>query len=1844
MRKIGVLYDNISGNTGDAAIGLSVKKILRNIGVSFEELVPGRFNPKNYETIIIGGGDLLRPSPDFFYDKFRGLGNHILNACGIVGSPSDLHYLDDYLYLSVRSEGDRRKLGYLKKEVKVVPCTSMLLDEAKGFSLPIKKPCIGMHLDPGINLLRTQSDEPLVEWISSLGRRFNVYLLPMTYYVHDFTYMRGLCSKVHGCELLPVLKPRQVLKTIGQFDYFVSSSMHGAIFSYMKKVPFIALDLEKIRFFMQDRGLERYLFRDIEGMTRAFDSLADGPDYSPLLAQDYEKLRQHVRRMKNILRQKRAKGLSVATKKIRRRDSTQETDSQVQNLQLQVIDLSAQLRKQEEAFAPKSDPLSKLLLLYRSRLDLQSAFPEVGKGDYSRLLDWARLQAVSGEDAAHLLLARDALWYEANPWHGLSELSGELNRTRTALSQRESSVQVLEAERSKLSEELNRTKREFEIVRHSFGYKLMRFYASRIDRLFPQGTSRGELRKIATTSLRVITEQGLRSFFAQAWSKIGRREFKIVEPTPDLRTASSKEINEVLVEMMQMSPEDIDRISSEIASFKFKPRISVITPVYNTDVRWLKRCLDSVISQICPEWELCIADDASDNEEVRSILREHAARDRRIKVRFLDKHLGIAGASNEALSLATGDFVAFLDHDDELTRDALYEVVRFLNTNPEFDLVYTDEGHIDEAGNRSDPFFKPDWSPDLLLSYNYMPHLSVYRRSIVQDIGGFRFGFDGSQDYDLVLRFTERTDRIGHVPRILYGWRKAKGSVSRSLDAKLHAYEAAVRALEDAVRRRGFDADVKEILAGGRYRVRYAIRGKPLVSILIPTKSSVLTRSCLRSLARSTYDNLEVLVLDSSKENELEKIAANFRNCRVLRYEDSAPFNFSKINNWGASMARGEYLIFLNDDTEVIEPDWIEALLEHAQRPGVGAVGAKLLYPDGLVQHAGIILGLRGPAEHYAGIRGDDRGYYDLAAVVRNCSAVTAACMMVNKQLFIDQGMFDEALGRAWQDVDFCLRLGKAGYRTVYTPFACLMHRHGATRGIGDKSPDEDKARDIFRRRWDALIESGDRYYNPNLSTERPYEIGFAALAVQSRFRGPLQLLLGVFSFRRDLQSTFPEVNQGDYLRLLNWVVSWGITKDSSRPLLSQFADWYRNHLKEITENPSEMKPISLARSSEEIEPFSAVEHRRLILETSSQPTVSIIVVTRNRFAYTWKCLSSLSRIGKQDNPFEIIVIDNASTDETPSFLKGMVEGIQVVLNDENRGFGAACNQAAGSAKGQYLLFLNNDTIIQPNTIKSLVDTIARDSSIGAVGGKLIYPGGLLQEAGSIIWRDGTTLAFGRGDIPTRSSYSYVRDVDYCSASCLLVRRSLFDEVGGFDDRYSPAYYEDADLCMAMKTRGYRVVFQPEAEVVHFEYGTSTPDKARGLMLQNQPTFLEKWRRALSDYPIPKPTDQLAVIKAADRQLGQRILVVDDKVAGLEGAGYSRMYRLLTLLRRLGHTVTLMPMEFESMKVQIRRLQQASIEVFTGSRQEQTKFLKDMGKAFDAVILSRPPVFREYADEVRMYCRDARLVFDSEALWFTRTLRQASITSNAARARQLVKMAAEEFQTQCAAFVESGLVFAISDADKEEIVRLVPKAQVIVIPNIHDIPQNIRSAEQRKDLLLVGGFLGGEGAPSTDAVIFFVQNIWPIIEKKLPEIQLHIVGANPPASVRKLQSRRINVTGRVGEDVLAKYYQNCKIGVIPLRVGAGLKNKVTESMAYGLPIVTTPVGAEGTKLIDQESAFIRDDPNMFATDVVQLYQNHELWMKFSHASQELAEQHFSEKTVSARLKEVFSNSMLAESY
>ena len=521
----------------------------------------------------------------------------------------------------------------------------------------------------------------------------------------------------------------------------------------------------------------------------------------------------------------------------------------------------------------------------------------------------------------------------------------------------------------------------------------------------------------------------------------------------------------------------------EIAQFRSRPIISVVMPVHNTPQEYLEKAIASVRSQYYPYWELCICDDGSTEVHVGRLLEEAAQSDDRIKVVFSPNSGGIVAASNKALELATGEFVAFLDHDDEFTPDALYEVVRFLQEHETADFIYSDEDKLEPNGERSDPFFKPDWSPELMLSCMYTCHLSIYRKQLVDSIGGFRRGFDGSQDYDLALRATERTTNIFHLPKILYHWRKAPSSVASARGAKPYAYEAAKRALAEHTARRGYVAEVLDGQWRGHYRVRFALRDHQLVSIIIPTRDRVeLLRKCIAAIERrSTYRNYEIVIVDNDSATAETRDYLHSIKHRVLRAE--GPFNFSKLNNYGVQQSAGKYLLFLNNDTEVISPDWIESMLEFCQQPDIGVVGAKLLYPNKTIQHAGVVLGLGSVqvAGHVLlGQPPETRHCFGMSCNIRNYSAVTAACMMVGRETFERVGGFDERLAAAYNDVDICLRVRKLGLRIVWTPFAQLYHCESASRGQGINSGEVR----FMQQRWGQLLVN-DPYYNPNLSLRR---------------------------------------------------------------------------------------------------------------------------------------------------------------------------------------------------------------------------------------------------------------------------------------------------------------------------------------------------------------------------------------------------------------------------------------------------------------------------------------------------------------------------------------------------------------------------------------------------------------------------------------------------------------------------------------------------------------------------------------------------------------------------------------
>ena len=525
--------------------------------------------------------------------------------------------------------------------------------------------------------------------------------------------------------------------------------------------------------------------------------------------------------------------------------------------------------------------------------------------------------------------------------------------------------------------------------------------------------------------------------------------------------------------------------------FDYRPLISIAVPAYQTPVEFLKQMIESLISQTYPEWELCIANASPDNEEMQRVLADYSAKDSRVRFCNLKENLGIAENTNRAFSMAKGEFMGLLDHDDLLAPNALYEIVQALQDHPQADALYTDEDKVTtELDEHFQPHLKPDFNLDLLRSNNYICHFFVVRRSIVEKAGGFRKEFDGAQDYDFIFRCTENAREVLHVPEILYHWRTHKASTADNPASKMYAFEAGKRAIEANLERTETKGVVSHTQDLGFYRVKYPVQGKPLVSVIIPNKDEKETlQTCMEMLNSNTsYQNFEIIIIENNSTTDeifrYYKELSKDPRIHLLRW--GKEFNYSAINNFGVAHAKGEYLLFLNNDIKSINPDWMEELLGVCQRPEVGGVGAKLIYPDNTIQHAGCVVGMGGIAGHmFVDMPADRTGYLHKASLLQDMSAVTAACLMMKKEVFEEAGGFTEELAVSFNDVDLCLKVRKNNHLIVYDPYAKLYHMESKTRGAEDS---KEKVRrfqteiEYMSCHWLDILKNGDPYYNKNLS------------------------------------------------------------------------------------------------------------------------------------------------------------------------------------------------------------------------------------------------------------------------------------------------------------------------------------------------------------------------------------------------------------------------------------------------------------------------------------------------------------------------------------------------------------------------------------------------------------------------------------------------------------------------------------------------------------------------------------------------------------------------------------------
>jgi glycosyltransferase involved in cell wall biosynthesis len=665
-----------------------------------------------------------------------------------------------------------------------------------------------------------------------------------------------------------------------------------------------------------------------------------------------------------------------------------------------------------------------------------------------------------------------------NAFYNISE---EIQNLKSDLSNKEIHIKDIENKYNEINNQLAH-------IYNSHGWKvLLRYYKIR-DAILPEGSMRRKYFKIILKSsslfnmanikksIYYIKNNGLKAFLFKAKKEI-----------------TDENLYDLWIKKYEPNKSELER--QKVFKFSHQPKISIFVPVWNTSKKFLTDMIESVLNQTYSNWELCIADGGSKETHVKELLEEYTKKDNRIKVKYLPENKGIVGNSNEALSLATGDYIALLDHDDTLAPFALFEIVKAINENPDADFVYSDEDKISEDGSkRFDPHFKPDWSPDTLRSHNYIAHLSIIKKELLDEVGWFKEGYEGSQDYDLILRCTEKANKIVHIPRILYHWRMSQNSTAGNPAAKLYAYDAAKKALTDHINRIGFKGRVSDGLFLSSCKIDYDIIESPKVSIIIPNKDhkNDLER-CINSIIdKSTYKNYEIIIVENGSTERsafdyYDNITKRYNFIKILSWGDA--FNYSAVNNFAAYHANGKILLFLNNDVEVINKNWLEEMIMYVQRKDVGAVGAKLYYPDGKIQHAGVILGLGGIAGHshkyYPKL---SNGYVGRLKIIQNLSAVTGACLMMRKEVFNEVGGFDEEYSLAFSDLDICLKVRKRGYLIVWTPYAELYHYESKTHGFEDTPEKQErfnKEIELFRKKWGYILENGDPYYNPNLTLDR---------------------------------------------------------------------------------------------------------------------------------------------------------------------------------------------------------------------------------------------------------------------------------------------------------------------------------------------------------------------------------------------------------------------------------------------------------------------------------------------------------------------------------------------------------------------------------------------------------------------------------------------------------------------------------------------------------------------------------------------------------------------------------------
>ena len=1052
----------------------------------------------------------------------------------------------------------------------------------------------------------------------------------------------------------------------------------------------------------------------------------------------------------------------------------------------------------------------------------------------------------------------------------------------------------------------------------------------------------------------------------------------------------------------------------------------------------------------------------------------------------------------------------------------------------------------------------------------------------------------------------------------------------------------------------------------------------PICSLIIPTKDKLnFLKPCVESvLASDGIESIEIIIVDNeSVETETIQYLQSLGlipNIQVITWNDA--FNFSAINNFAAVQCQSDYVCFLNNDIEIKDPQWLKKLLVVAKLDDVGAVGCTLLYPDSSIQHAGIALDENTIAQHIAVGENNDFLAAKGITLPYAVDAVTAACLVMRKSQFLRMGGFNEdQLTVAFNDVDLCLRLGDKGLAVLSHPGVVLTHHESVSRQSDELPANRKRAlkeHAFMQYRWRM------RLINHSFSSGIPDLIQDAAL-LNEKASTPVAEIAKKAADRLYLQDNASRSSSKEMRNMYSTAAALSETQDYFRNLQNDYKNLEAHaerlqHAHELIENsifwrmtyPLRLLKNAIAPGSKKQEAVKeppAVENSeqgtpqvegqllekqnldssakaaldkfllspaQLKFPEAEKPQLSIVLVFYQQARLSFICLQSLLEFA--DVSYELIIVDNDSTDETTALLD-KIESATIIRNVDNLGFVKAVNQAAEVAKGEYILLLNNDALIEESTLSNALQVIESDESIGAVGAKIKLLDDSTQEAGSIIFSDGACLGYGRGKPTYSYEFMFQRDVDYCSGAFLLFRKSSFKALGGFDLDYAPAYYEESDFCIRLQKQGLRIVYVPTSQITHYEFASSGGmQSAKKLQAEHQQVLCAKHADFLAQRFA---NDGSNVLRARTRNNFPNILVIDDRVPYPSlGAGYPRCSNLLFELSKMDLNISFYPLLFPQEKWDdVYKIVPNTIEVILESGLEELQsFLQARKGFYQHVVVSRVHNMEFFNHCLSLdpdLLGDAKIIYDAEAVSAPREILRMDFLGNAMSAEDQAELIDKELRQSKLA----KKIVAVSN-NEAEIFKRHGYSNTVVLGHTIGSKPGSNGFTQRSGLLFVGA-LRDEGSPNVDSLLWFLINVFPILEKAIPDILLNVVGDNSAASLATICKDNINFTGRV--DSIEEMYNSSRVFIAPTRFAAGIPHKIHEAAANGLPSVTTPLLAQQLGWKDSKELLVGDTPEAYAAQCIKLYQDETLWQDIRDAGLAAIIEDCSQETFRKNLAELF---------